>query len=181
RPRRHAPGARHGRNKQPPPPLNPPTGPGATTPHIGAATQTSTTADALPPPHPTRNRGPNDRTPLTRRTPYECSAMTPDGEASRSGGDTSTVGHASLLRLGDRVVVSPAYQWSRGATAVVAAVPPDVAAGSPGWRDCWRTVKTLQGKQVFYWVVFDEPQVDADGDGPYNAAEIPGHHLTGSP
>lgn len=25
---------------------------------------------------------------------------------------------------------------------------------------------------VFYWVAFDEPQKDADGDGPYKGGEI---------
>ncbi len=31
---------------------------------------------------------------------------------------------------------------------------------------------TTSGLRRFYWVVFDEPKIDADGDGPYAEAEI---------
>ena len=30
---------------------------------------------------------------------------------------------------------------------------------------------------LFYWVKFDEPQLDADGDGPYHEAEIDSDYL----
>ncbi|MEA2787180.1 MAG: hypothetical protein QOF71_3284 [Candidatus Eremiobacteraeota bacterium] len=33
-------------------------------------------------------------------------------------------------------------------------------------------VRTVSGPTMQYYVVFDEPQVDADGDGPYAASEI---------
>lgn len=29
-----------------------------------------------------------------------------------------------------------------------------------------------QGTRTFYWIVFDEPQRDADGDGPYERAQV---------
>jgi hypothetical protein len=36
----------------------------------------------------------------------------------------------------------------------------------------WRTVQTTMGPRRFYWIAFDEPQVDAVRDGPYVTAEV---------
>ena len=36
----------------------------------------------------------------------------------------------------------------------------------------WRPVETTTGPRRFYWIAFDEPQLDADGDGPYMTAEV---------
>jgi hypothetical protein len=78
----------------------------------------------------------------------------------------------SDLRPGDRVTVSPDYHWAKGATGVVATIPPE-AAGPLGWtEDHRREVPTRRGVNVIHWVEFDEPQMDGDGDGPYHAAEI---------
>jgi hypothetical protein len=30
---------------------------------------------------------------------------------------------------------------------------------------------------LFHWVTFDIPQIDSDGDGPYNAAEVDSDYL----
>jgi hypothetical protein len=38
--------------------------------------------------------------------------------------------------------------------------------------------KTKLGEAIFYWVWFDEAQVDAEGDGPYQGGEIPEKELT---
>jgi hypothetical protein len=35
-----------------------------------------------------------------------------------------------------------------------------------------RSVETTSGPSRFYWIVFDEPQLDADGDGPYVSSEV---------
>jgi hypothetical protein len=35
----------------------------------------------------------------------------------------------------------------------------------------------VHGVGLFYWVTFDSPQVDADGDGPFNCAEIDSRFL----
>jgi hypothetical protein len=32
--------------------------------------------------------------------------------------------------------------------------------------------QTVSGPRRSYWIVFDEPQFDADGDGPYGSSEI---------
>jgi hypothetical protein len=46
--------------------------------------------------------------------------------------------------------------------------------GSPfylgGTPFTWAT--TLQGPELQYWVAFDEPQLDADGDGPYFRSQV---------
>jgi hypothetical protein len=42
---------------------------------------------------------------------------------------------------------------------------------------CHRVVPGVKGPLEFYWVVFDEPQFDADGDGPYGSAEIQAEYL----
>jgi hypothetical protein len=36
----------------------------------------------------------------------------------------------------------------------------------------WREVSTPVGTRCLYWIVFDLPQLDADGDGPYHAGEV---------
>jgi hypothetical protein len=46
-----------------------------------------------------------------------------------------------------------------------------------GWHGHRRRVPSLQGKLTFYWVEFDAPQFDAEGDGPYREAEIDSRFL----
>jgi hypothetical protein len=35
-----------------------------------------------------------------------------------------------------------------------------------------RSVETTHDPSRFYWITFDEPQFDVDGDGPYVSAEV---------
>ena len=75
--------------------------------------------------------------------------------------------------IGDRVVVSPDFSWAQGATGKIGEPPPEVVAISGGWEGgLTRLVKTNRGDATFYWVWFDQPQRDADGDGPYGGAEF---------
>lgn len=46
-----------------------------------------------------------------------------------------------------------------------------------GWSGCSKEEKSLQGLLTFFWVDFDEPQIDADGDGPYFAGAIDSRFL----
>lgn len=81
---------------------------------------------------------------------------------------------------GERVSVSKEYHWAKGATGTVAEPPSPVAAlvtGDEAWSGCHRVVQAVKGRLDFYWVEFDEPQVDADGDGPYASAEIDAKYL----
>ena len=73
--------------------------------------------------------------------------------------------------LSQRVVVSPHYHWAQGETGTIA--PHIDGSGS-----ACRSVNTNAGPIDFYWVVFDVAQLDADGDGPYQGAEIDERHLS---
>ena len=66
--------------------------------------------------------------------------------------------------INDRVRVSSDYHWARGAAATI--------CRHPGGNGVTRTVDSLRGPLEFYWVRFDEGQMDSDGDGPYQEAEI---------
>jgi hypothetical protein len=75
--------------------------------------------------------------------------------------------------LNARVQVSQHYHWAQGATGIILDPPKSAReVARPKWDGITRTVQSLKGPQVFYWVQFDQLQKDADGDGPYNAGEI---------
>ena len=78
---------------------------------------------------------------------------------------------------GDRVCIARAYHWAQDARGTIDEPPEEVAALAEGWRDGVRMVETTSGLRPFYWVTFDEPQRDADGDGPYGGAEVPADAL----
>ena len=80
---------------------------------------------------------------------------------------------------GDRVRVSEDFPWAEGAMGTVTRPPDEVTAISGPWIEgmIWLEVSAL-GTNVTYWVWFDEPQRDADGDGPYRGGQIWGSALT---
>lgn len=45
------------------------------------------------------------------------------------------------------------------------------------WSGIKRTVKRKKRSIVFYWVKFDTPQTDTDGDGPYSEGEIEAEYI----
>jgi hypothetical protein len=49
---------------------------------------------------------------------------------------------------------------------------------APDWEGHVRHVRMRKGLIPFFWVEFDLPQVDADGDGPYQAGEVEGTYLS---
>ena len=75
---------------------------------------------------------------------------------------------------GDRVVVSGDFFWATGATGTVARAPSEVTSLSGPWDNGGLTRQEVSalGENTVYWVWFDEPQVDADGDGPYRGGSI---------
>lgn len=79
------------------------------------------------------------------------------------------------FNLGDRVRISTTYHWARGASGTIT-LPPDAVVAlvqdRGPWQGLTRDVKGVQGTLRFHWVTFDEPQRDADGDGPYRGGEI---------
>jgi hypothetical protein len=74
---------------------------------------------------------------------------------------------------GDRVRVSDTFFWAKGATGTISAPPPAVLEIGGSWDDgLTRIEKSSLGENVVHWVWFDEPQFDADGDGPYRGGQI---------
>jgi hypothetical protein len=78
----------------------------------------------------------------------------------------------SCIVEGDRVQVSSAFFWAKGATGRVSSPPPEVTAISGPWDGIYREEKSALGTNTVYWVWFDEPQYDADGDGPFKGGCI---------
>ncbi len=76
------------------------------------------------------------------------------------------------IRTGCRVRIADDYHWARGAVGIVAEPGDEVTDLTGGWSDARRSVAGADQELTFVWVQFDEPQFDADGDGPYSAAEI---------
>jgi hypothetical protein len=81
----------------------------------------------------------------------------------------------NTYKPGDRVIISANYNWARGATGTIDN-PPDFARqlveDDGPWKGYRRFVQGVEGLIEIYWVWFDEPQLDPDGDGPYRGSEI---------
>jgi hypothetical protein len=77
------------------------------------------------------------------------------------------------LAAGDRVRVSNDFFWAKGATGAISKPPDAVTAISGTWDgELTQQEKSVLGTNTVYWVWFDEPQYDADGDGPYRGGSI---------
>ncbi len=77
--------------------------------------------------------------------------------------------------VGDRVRISRQDRWAKGVKGTIQPPPEfaqDLVADCYPWEGHRRVVKGRTRLITFYWVEFDEPQTDADGDGPYPEAEI---------
>ena len=74
---------------------------------------------------------------------------------------------------GDRVQVSDDFFWAKGAAGTISFPPDEVTSISGKWeRGLTREEKSALGTNTVYWVWFDEPQCDADGDGPFRGGSI---------
>ena len=78
------------------------------------------------------------------------------------------------LKPGDRVQVRGHWNWPKDCVGIVSIPLPAVQslAGKHRWRSHMREVPGRTGILSFVWVVFDEPQTDGDGDGPYRGGEV---------
>ena len=77
-------------------------------------------------------------------------------------------GQSSEFDVGSRVIVRqdpdyPPGPWPSEPTGRIVANP-DGASSSE--------IVTVAGLERSWWVAFDEPQLDADGDGPYRASQV---------
>jgi len=80
---------------------------------------------------------------------------------------------SSKFRLNDRVLISENFFWAKNATGTVTEPPPEVfAIGGPWDENLTRQERSALGVHTVYWVWFDTPQLDADGDGPYRGGQI---------
>jgi hypothetical protein len=76
-------------------------------------------------------------------------------------------------KSGDRVIISQDFFWAKGATGTISNPPPEVTAISGPWdKGLTRTERSALGDATVYWVWFDQPQVDADGEGPFRGGSI---------
>jgi hypothetical protein len=79
----------------------------------------------------------------------------------------------------DRIRISSDFFWAKGASGTVSEPPPEVVSLSGPWADdLTRQEKSALGEATVYWVWFDEPQFDADGEGPYRGGSIDADALT---
>ncbi len=76
---------------------------------------------------------------------------------------------------GDRIRISSDYNWAQGAYGTIDDAPyfaRELVQDEAPWQGHRRFVKGIKGPIEIYWVWFDEPQRDPDGDGPYSGSEI---------
>lgn len=75
--------------------------------------------------------------------------------------------------LNDRIRISAALSWASGELGTISRPPKQLVEVFPEWEeDYFRTLKTTKGDFRFYWVRFDKPLFDADGDGPIEQSEV---------
>jgi hypothetical protein len=80
---------------------------------------------------------------------------------------------ANQFSAGERVRISADFFWAKAATGTVATPPNEVTSVSGPWKDgLTRQEASALGIHTVYWVWFDEPQFDVDGDGPYMGGSI---------
>jgi len=82
------------------------------------------------------------------------------------------------FRKNQIVRVSSEHHWAKDALGTITEPPAPVRKLTGDWQGCVRMVETVQGPVAYYWVRFDEPQIDADGDGPYAEGEIDSAYLS---
>jgi hypothetical protein len=73
---------------------------------------------------------------------------------------------------GSRIKISEDCFWAKGASGTITIPPTRVQQIAGNWNGVLRIVDTPKGTKNFYWVQFDERQVDPDGDGPFLGAEF---------
>jgi len=76
---------------------------------------------------------------------------------------------------GDRVKISKNYSWAQGAPGTIDDAPDfakELVTQESPWEGHRRFIPGVNGLVEVYWVWFDEPQYDLDGDGPYKGSEI---------
>ena len=84
------------------------------------------------------------------------------------------------FRVGERVQVSPDYNWAPGAIGTVSNYP-NFGPPAPNQQRADETTMLISRNGETYeeaWVIFDEPQSDIDGEGGYVGGAIACSALT---
>lgn len=89
-------------------------------------------------------------------------------------GDTLTFMEFSI---GDRVRITDQNHWAKGALGTVTDPPELARCVGPGWNEHTRTMVEDGAELTMYWVQFDSPQHDPEGDGPYDGSEVDSRFL----
>jgi len=79
------------------------------------------------------------------------------------------------FNLGDRISVKGHWNFPNDCKGFIFEPPEDVvelALDQEPWEGIHRIVKGENGSIEFFWVRFDDPQIDGDGDGPYPEGEV---------
>jgi hypothetical protein len=74
---------------------------------------------------------------------------------------------------GNKVRVSQDFFWAKGAVGTISEPLDAVVVVVGRWDgNLTRQESSALGSQTVYWGLFDEPQLDAEGDGPYRGGSI---------
>ena len=84
---------------------------------------------------------------------------------------------SKVFSPGDRIRISEDDHWAKGEFGTIMQPPDYVVNSADGWDGTHRYVSALKGMLIFYWVRFDQSQIDADADGPYAEAEMDSDYL----
>ena len=83
------------------------------------------------------------------------------------------------LNQGDRVRIADTSSWARGVTGTIAPPPglllegeSMLEGGTGGWEGARRRAMVDGAWVTSYWVQFDHPQRDEDGEGPLDGGEF---------
>ncbi|MGH1375180.1 MAG: hypothetical protein ACRBCK_02430 [Alphaproteobacteria bacterium] len=63
-----------------------------------------------------------------------------------------------MFQIGDKVIVSKDGGWKNDCSGVICSAP--------------EPIDTLKGPENFYWVRFDQPEQDVNGDDEYIKAQV---------
>lgn len=79
------------------------------------------------------------------------------------------------FEIGEKVIIKGDWNFPSTCSGTISE-PPDSAinlvADSEPWSGIYRFVKGRKKVLKYYWVEFDKPQYDSDGDGPYYEGEV---------
>ena len=91
----------------------------------------------------------------------------------RSNGLVNEIkGDEAKFELGQRVAVLAGCGWPSCPTGTIRVPWNEIYKFVPDWGPLYRTMSVKGKVKLSYWVEFDTPQFDGDGDGPSPAGEI---------